>query len=144
MANIYADGVLIGNTNTVQSLPRCTDEVSVQSAEGQWVGRIQLQEGTNQMSVALSPNRQTMVKSQGVPANYAMESLNVGRFWMGSTSFDVGRNRDEEQHQVLLTQPFMIGRAEVTQGLWTSVTGANPSRNLGCGTECPVENIFLV
>jgi formylglycine-generating enzyme required for sulfatase activity len=140
-ANLYADGVLIGDTSRVQSLPRCTEEISVQSTQGQWLGRIQLQDGVNQMSVALSPTQQRIVKPRGVPSTYAMEALNVGRFWMGSTSSDVGRNRDEEQHQVLLTQPFLMGRTEVTQGLWTSVTGANPSRNLGCGTECPVENI---
>ena len=54
---------------------------------------------------------------------------------------DDGRNRDEQQHQVMLTQPFRMGAHEVTQGLWTATTGQNPSQNRSCGSECPVENV---
>ena len=141
-ANVYADGVLVGSTNQSVQVPRCTNEYSVKSERGVWTGRIQLKDAENRLSVALSPNTNHLTKKYSVgQTNYPMEQMRVGRFWMGSTNSDVGRNRDEEQHQVLLTQDFVIGRTEVTQGLWMSVTGENPSRNLGCGTECPVENI---
>ena len=50
--------------------------------------------------------------------DYPMKNVQVGRFWMGSTNSEMGRNRDEQQHQVLLTQPFAIVFSEVTQGVW--------------------------
>ena len=73
-----------------------------------------------------------------------MVNVQVGRFWMGSTNSEMGRNRDEQQHQVLLTQPFAIGVSEVTQGVWSGVTGQNPSNNRSCGSDCPVEKYFMV
>ena len=36
---------------------------------------------------------------------------------------------------------FAIGRTEVTQELWRSVTGEAPSHYSDCGLDCPVEQV---
>lgn len=50
--------------------------------------------------------------------------------------------RPEEMpaHQVTLSQPFYLGKYEVTQGQWRKVMGENPSR-FNKGDNFPVENI---
>ncbi len=40
-----------------------------------------------------------------------------------------------------IPQPFLLGRAEVTQGLWVAVMGENPSHYQACGPRCPVERV---
>ena len=47
-------------------------------------------------------------------------------FWMGSPAGEEHRDRDETRHQVVLTQGFWMMETEVTQGLWTAVTGKEP------------------
>ena len=39
----------------------------------------------------------------------------------------IGRDSDETQHQVTLTQPFYMQTTEVTQAQWEAVMGSNPS-----------------
>lgn len=62
-----------------------------------------------------------------------------GVFTMGSPVGEVGRLGGEVQHQVTLTRGFWIGETEVTQRLYTAVTGQNPSYHRGEGF--PVEEI---
>jgi formylglycine-generating enzyme required for sulfatase activity len=64
-----------------------------------------------------------------------------GTFIMGSPLNEPGRDSDEIQHKVTLTQPFYIQTTEVTQGQWKSVMGENPSFFHDCGENCPVEMI---
>jgi len=64
-----------------------------------------------------------------------------GEFEMGSPSSEVGRDDDERQHRVRLTQGFWMGETEVTQGQWRSVMGSNPSDFDSCGDDCPVERV---
>ena len=141
LAQVYADDVLIGDTRSSLRVPLCTEQLRVESSEGQWVGAIQFQESGNHLSVALSRNTVNTSSHPVRAVDYPMVNVAVGRFWMGSTNSEMGRNRDEQQHQVMLTQPFAMGISEVTQGLWESVTGQNPSNNRSCGSDCPVENI---
>ena len=70
-----------------------------------------------------------------------MVEIQSGRFWMGSPTYEQGRNRDEEQHQVHITADFLFGTQEVPQWLWQSVMGSNPSKNSSCGGNCPVDSI---
>lgn len=65
----------------------------------------------------------------------------AGEFAMGSASDVVGRESQEVQHRVWLSQPFYLGRNEVTQAAWQTVMGSNPSQFEECGADCPVENI---
>jgi len=65
----------------------------------------------------------------------------AGRFTMGSTSDEPGRQADETLHDVELTRPFLLSRFEVTQQEWRTVMGTAPSHFADCGPRCPVENV---
>ena len=67
--------------------------------------------------------------------------LPAGRYTMGSGSSEIGRNADETLHDVEITQPFFLGRYEVTQEEWRAVMGTSPSHFAACGPRCPVENV---
>jgi len=70
---------------------------------------------------------------------YAMVRIEPGDFTMGSPRDEDGRDDDEAQHRVQLTQPFLIGVTEVTQDLYAEVMGANPSYHEG--PRLPVERV---
>ena len=61
------------------------------------------------------------------PSGYAMVRVPAGVFLMGSPSCEAGRFDDEVQHRVCITHDLWVGEVEVTQGLWSSVMGENPS-----------------
>jgi formylglycine-generating enzyme required for sulfatase activity len=60
----------------------------------------------------------------------------AGEFTMGS---DESRST-QPPHQVIIRQPFYLGKYEVTQAQWTTVMGKNPSQFLG-DPHLPVENV---
>jgi formylglycine-generating enzyme required for sulfatase activity len=61
-----------------------------------------------------------------------------GRFFMGSPWTEVGRG-DETLHEVTLTEPFDLGKTEVTQAQYRALTGDNPSHFRG--DDLPVESV---
>ena len=65
----------------------------------------------------------------------------AGEFEMGSPGGEAGRDDDEVQHGVRISEGFWMGRYEVTQGEWEAVMGANPSYFESCGARCPVEQV---
>ena len=65
--------------------------------------------------------------------------INPGIFMMGSPKDESGRHGDETQHQVTLAQGFYMSRYQVTQELYESVMGTNPSRFESA--KRPVENV---
>ena len=69
----------------------------------------------------------------GVRANWP------GTFELGSPATEAGRYDDEGLHRVTISQPFYLGRHEVTQEEWTAVRRANPSRFAACRVNCLVE-----
>ncbi len=62
-----------------------------------------------------------------------------GAFIMGSPENEEGRNPNEIEHRVTLTDGFWMSRTEVTQAQWTSVMGSNPSTVPG--EDLPVTNV---
>ena len=56
-----------------------------------------------------------------------MRLIPKGTFTMGSPSGELGRDSNETQHQVTLTQDFYIGVFEITQRQWELVMGNKPS-----------------
>ena len=64
-----------------------------------------------------------------------------GAFVMGSPEDEEGRNDDEVQHAVRISQGFWMGKYEVTQGEWEAVMGENPSDFKECGSRCPVDSV---
>ena len=68
--------------------------------------------------------------------------IEPGTFQMGSPATEPGRDEDEGPvHQVTISQPFYLGKYEVTQAQWQAVMGDNPSHFANCGPACPVENV---
>lgn len=95
-------------------------------------------------------NGQTTFQSSGTQAGdqceqtmngvkYVFRWCPPGEFVMGSPVTEKDRNNDEIQHQVKLTRGFWILETEVTQEMWKSVMGNNPS----CfkGNKNPVEKV---
>ena len=64
-----------------------------------------------------------------------------GEFMMGSPVDESGRQPNEHQHKVVLSQGFYIMTTEVTQKQWAAVMEDNPSAFSDCGPDCPVENV---
>jgi sulfatase modifying factor 1 len=52
-----------------------------------------------------------------------LNKIPAGTFTMGSPETEEGRQDDEHQHQVTITQPFYMQTTEVTQGQWKAVMG---------------------
>ena len=68
-----------------------------------------------------------------------LRKIPAGTFMMGSPEDEVGRDTDETQHEVTLTQDYYMGVFECTQKQWELVMGSNPSSYQG---DCrPVENV---
>ena len=84
-----------------------------------------------------NPNSDTVTNSLGM----AFVKIPAGTFMMGSPSNEPGRDSNETQHQVTLTQSFYMQTTEVTQGQWEAVMGSNPSIFANCGDDCPVERV---
>ncbi len=68
-----------------------------------------------------------------------------GTFTMGSPAGEAERRPNERpQHQVTISEPFLMMTTEVTQAQWTAVFDNSPSENRGRGepcAQCPVENV---
>ena len=62
-------------------------------------------------------------------------------FVMGSPFSEVGRNEEEVQHNVRLTNTFYMGKFEITQAQYRAIMGINPSAASGDDTSRPVENV---
>ena len=67
--------------------------------------------------------------------------VSAGEFEMGSPEGEAGREDDEVQHGVRISEGFWLGKYEVTQGEWQAVMGTNPSGFPECGARCPVEQV---
>ena len=66
--------------------------------------------------------------------------IRAGKFLMGSPASESGRIVNETQHEVTLTNPFYLGKYEVTQEQWEAVMeGSNPSETQGA--KLPVTNV---
>ncbi|MBM3319644.1 MAG: SUMF1/EgtB/PvdO family nonheme iron enzyme [Candidatus Eisenbacteria bacterium] len=74
-----------------------------------------------------------------VTAPRDMVLVRAGTFTMGSPSGELGRDSNEDQHQVTLTRSFYVSKYEVTQSEWESVMGWNESGFRGSSR--PVENV---
>ena len=74
---------------------------------------------------------------------FGMVFVNIppGEFMMGSPVDESGRQPNERQHKVVLSQGFYIMTTEVTQKQWAAVMEDNPSAFSDCGPDCPVENV---
>jgi len=65
----------------------------------------------------------------------------AGTFLMGSPEHEPGRNDDEIQHKVTLSQDFYLQTTPVTQAQWEALTDSNPSSFVQGGSDLPVEGV---
>jgi formylglycine-generating enzyme len=70
-----------------------------------------------------------------------MVLIPAGSFLMGTPLGTLGRQRDEVQHQVTLTEAIYLSPREVTQWEWQSVMGWNPVPSRRQGANRPVETV---
>jgi len=70
---------------------------------------------------------------------YAFRWCLPGKFMMGSPENEAGRYSNERQHEVTLTRGFWMLETQVTQSMWESVMGNNPSNFKGA--KLPVERV---
>jgi formylglycine-generating enzyme required for sulfatase activity len=85
-----------------------------------------------------APTPQPSPQPTPTPLHSNMVRINGGTFLMGSPSNEPERGNSEAQHQVTVSS-FYIGKYEVTQAEYESVTGTNPSRFKG--SNLPVEQV---
>jgi formylglycine-generating enzyme required for sulfatase activity len=76
----------------------------------------------------------TLDLGSGVKLEFIL--IPAGSFVMG-TDENSGDGDEFPAHKVVITQPFYLGKYEVTQEQWTQLTGQNPSRFKG--PKLPVE-----
>ena len=70
-------------------------------------------------------------------------SVPAGKYRVGCTDGQRDNCHSDEKpaHDVSLTRTILVGKTEVTQGLYKSVMGHNPSFFKSCGDTCPVEQV---
>ena len=81
-------------------------------------------------------------KVESVTNSIGMELIEIpaGEFTMGSPEGEEDRGNNEAQVSVTLTQPFELGKYEVTQCQWKSVMGTEPwngERYVQADKDCP-------
>ncbi len=64
-----------------------------------------------------------------------------GDFQMGSPESEMGRQWNEEKHQVRISKAFYMQETEVTQGQWKKLVGFNPSTSKILNKNYPVDTI---
>ena len=142
------NGLLIGNHQVeVRKDGYTTDKKSVTISEGQTMSI----SGTLASNTASSSNgyaSSSSVSSGGneisIPVKNGitidMVKVEAGTFMMGATSEMLNPEDDEKPvHKVTLTHDYYMGKYEVTQALWKTVMGSNPSKFKG--DNLPVENV---
>ena len=89
--------------------------------------------------VALAPVDLNMTIPLSGTVNLDMIWIKPGTFMMGSPTDELGRDDEEIQHEVTLTQGYWLGKYEVTQAQYNAVMGTNPSYFKGA--DLPVEQV---
>ncbi|HJT79191.1 MAG TPA: SUMF1/EgtB/PvdO family nonheme iron enzyme [Gemmataceae bacterium] len=80
---------------------------------------------------------ETVEIANGVKMTFVI--IPPGKFRMGSPEGEDGRFNDETLHEVTLSEPFDLGKTEVTQAQYQALTGNNPSNFKGA--DLPVEQV---
>jgi formylglycine-generating enzyme required for sulfatase activity len=92
----------------------------------------------NQLTLQLQPEPIDPQITIDLGGGVTMELVLIpaGSFQMGDAT---GSDNEQPVHAVEITQPFYLGKYEVTQEQWQAVMGGNPSRFKG--TKNPVEQV---
>ena len=97
---------------------------------------IAMKKGISAQPVSSGDDQVFNVTSNGKTVTFRMKPVDAGTFKMGSKS---GGNDAKPVHRVTLTNDYYLGETEVTQELWETVMGSNPSYFKG--DKLPVEQV---
>ena len=118
--DVILDNVYTSSTSSPQSTTSSSSGFSSTSS---------VSSGSNEISIPVK---------DGITID--MVKVEAGIFMMGATS-EMQNPEDDEKpvHKVTLTHDYYMGKYEVTQALWKTVMGSNPSKFKG--DNLPVENV---
>ncbi|MGA2642127.1 MAG: SUMF1/EgtB/PvdO family nonheme iron enzyme, partial [Spirochaetia bacterium] len=140
---LYLDGKAMGDLPAGAKAKLESVEVGDRSLEVRYAdGQVEKQSATVDEGGATSVSftYRKALPPAVVPASSAdMVLVNGGTFTMGSPQSEQGRFDNEVQHQVSVSS-FHMGKFDVTQDLYQSVMGSNPSQFTGDGNR-PVERV---
>ena len=142
------NGVLVGNHNVeIRKSGYATSRQTVTISEGQTAsisGSLTSSASSSNSNTlsssgsSLSGNALTIPVKNGI--NIEMVKVEAGSFDMGATPEMENPDASEKPvHRVTLTNNYNIGKYEVTQALWQTVMGNNPSYFKG--EDLPVEQV---
>ena len=146
---VYVDGKKEGWTYWPITVMVGRHEVEARSSLGCWKGSVEVEENevvtvearVSKKSEPEEPRPPEAVRETKSRLKIEMVKIEAGRFQRGSPESEAERENYERVHEVVISEAFLVGRYEVTQGLWSEVMGNNPSRFKECGEKCPVENV---
>ena len=97
-------------------------------------------------SVVLHTDNTDIIVPVSDEADIVMKHIAAGDFWMGAQktnpgecNYDVEAMEDENPVHFVSLDDYYIGETEVTQAVWETVMGNNPSRFIG--KDLPVEQV---
>ena len=88
---------------------------------------------------SFNKNQTKKIISNGIGMEFVY--IPPGTFLRGSPPGEAGRDSDEKQQWVTLTNGFYMQTTEVTQGQWKAVMGVPPLHIVKCSDKCPVERV---
>ena len=134
------NGLLVGNHQVeMRKDGYTTDKKSVTISEGQTMsisGTLASNTASSSNGYASSSSVSSGGNENSIPVKNGitidMVKVEAGTFMMGATS-EMQNPWDDEKpvHQVTLTNDYYMGKYEVTQALWKTVMGSNPSKFKG-------------
>lgn len=87
----------------------------------------------------LKPGELRIIKVKGIETRWHW--IPPGNFKMGSPSSELGRDKNEDQVDVTISKGFWMLETEVTQELWTAITGSSLDWSNGNGPKHPAYNV---
>ena len=135
-ANVFVDGHESGRAGSVLNVPLCSRELEIQNGSRTWKESLYLDQGQ-------SPEINIDIQQKSANFDYDMVLVPKGSFVMGCTE-DASKTCENDEfpaYQVSFSQNILMGKYEVTQGLYQQVMGVNPSSHTTCGSLCPVESV---
>lgn len=123
---------LSAQTPPVMTAPNTTTQSNTPKTELTWADVL---EQSPNPKVVTNADLLARIAATGLPWRVKDKSSGIemllvppGKFVMGMSPGDTQAVDDEKPaHEVTLTQPFYLGRTEVTQPQWVKVAGNNPS-----------------
>ena len=132
----------------IQEVERRRAEAAEQQRRAQEAEQRRIQEVERRRAEAAEQQRRAQEAERQREANELVNTIGMefvrieaGTFQMGSPARRTGRAEAGDLHTVRISQPFYLGKYEVTQGQWRAVLGDNPAHFTDCGDICPVENV---